>query len=130
MLSHKINFNTFKSIEIIQNMFPNKMSRKISQSKTINGNFYLSIKKNRFFFFFHKNDFVFTKWNILRLLRGSSEPNTEGRVRGLSIIRVRMPGSYSFGTSGIKHHWSHWCVLSSSLFFMPLLFTINFSPMI
>ena len=88
-------------------MFPNKMSRKISQSKTINGNFYLSIKKNRFFFFFHKNDFVFTKWNILRLLRGSSEPNTEGRVRGLSIIRVRMPGSYSFGTSGIKHHWSH-----------------------
>ena len=49
----------------------------------------------------------FTKWNILRLLRGSSEPNTEERVRGLSIIRVRMPGSYSFGTSGVKHHWSH-----------------------
>ena len=49
MLSHKINFNTFKSIEIIQNMFSNKVSRKISQSKKRNGNFYLSIKKNRIF---------------------------------------------------------------------------------
>lgn len=49
----------------------------------------------------------FTKWNILRFLRGSSEPNTEERVRGLSIIRVRMPGSHSFGTNGVKHHWSH-----------------------
>lgn len=28
----------------------------------------------------------FTNWNILRLLRGSSEPNTEERVRGLASL--------------------------------------------
>ena len=33
MLSHKVNFNTFKRIEIIQNMFSNKVSRKISLRK-------------------------------------------------------------------------------------------------
>ena len=33
MLSHKVNFNTFKRIEIIQNMFSKKVSRKISLRK-------------------------------------------------------------------------------------------------
>ena len=76
-------------------MFSNKVSRKIKE------------KKWKFLFEHKKKIEFFTEWNILRLLRGSSEPNTEGRVRGLSIIRVRMPGSYSYGASGIKYHWSH-----------------------